>query len=156
MSTIIVDTREQKYGHVEKAFERAGVKWLRTKLPIGDYARLDNMSVVVDRKQHLNEVCGNLCQQHERFQRELLRARDNGIKLIILVESGTVKQLEDVKQWQNPRLKVSPYALSGTGLYRRMATMQARYGVEWRFCRHQDAGRVICELLGVEGEWDQT
>lgn len=154
--TIIVDTREQKYSHVTRSFDQMGVKWVRSKLLTGDYTRIDSMALVVDRKKDLQEVCGNICQQHDRFRRELERAQENGIKLVFLVESGTVNELPDVMKWDNPRLKESPYALSGVGLYRRMATIQSKYGVEWKFCRHQDTGKRICELLGLRSGPDGT
>lgn len=150
MTTIIVDTREQKYSHVTAAFDRLGVPWVRSKLLTGDYTRIDTMTTCVDRKKDLIEVCSNLCQQQERFRRELMRAKETGIRLIILVESMHVKTLEDVKAWVNPRLKTSPYSLSGEALYKRMRTIAESYSVEWQFCAHQSAGRRILELLGVE------
>ena len=80
-----------------------GVKHFVSKLPVGDYISLDNARLAIDRKRNLQELCGNLCQQHERFRRELERARDLGIKLVFLVEhSRSIRTLSDVRHWQNP------------------------------------------------------
>ena len=167
--TIICDSREQKWDHVQSYLDRCGIRWLRSKLPVGDYGRMDNLSVVVDRKQNLNEVEGNLIQQHDRFRREAQRAQDNGIRLIVLVEAHGINNLEDVARWKNPRrtrwdkidqahangkmlnTKISPRPpVTGEQLSRIMQPMTDKYGIEWRFCCHQNAGKAICDLLGVE------
>lgn len=167
--TIICDSREQKWDHVQSYLERSGVRWLRSKLPVGDYGRMDNLSVVVDRKASLTEVEGNLIQQHERFRREAIRAQENGIRLIILVEAHGIHSLEDVAGWENPRRKrwekidqahangrmlsiqISPKPpVDGAQLMQIMKTMQDKYGLEWRFCSHQEAGKEILKHLGVE------
>lgn len=146
----MVDTREQK-NHVTDYLNECGIPNARSKAIVGDYTLVHDQSLCIDRKHNLGEVCGNLCQQHKRFKAEIERAAKLGIKLIFLVEhGGKIKTLEDVQAWKNPRLKTSPCALSGEGLYRRMLTIQNKYGVEWRFCRKQDTGKRICEILGVE------
>lgn len=146
---VMVDTREQK-NHVAAYLAAHGIQFVRSKLFVGDYARLDDQTLCVDRKQNLSEVCGNLCQQHVRFRSELDRARKAGIKLVFLVEHGRgVRGLEDVREWKNPRLEVSPYALDGPGLYRRMVTVREKYGVEWIFCDKRSTGKKICELLKI-------
>lgn len=170
MPTIICDSREQKWGHVRNYLERAGIRWLRSKLPVGDYGRMDNLSVIVDRKASLTEVEGNLIQQHDRFRREAVRAQENGIRLIVLVEAGPgVKSLGDVAKWENPRLArwrqldrdhsmgkqlyISISAkppVNGSKIAQIMHTMSEKYGIEWQFCCHQDAGQRILELLGVD------
>jgi hypothetical protein len=110
---------------------------------------LDNQTVCIDRKQDLQELAGNLCQQHERFRAEMVRAQDVGIRLIFLIEhSATIKSLDDVRNWVNPRLKTSPKAITGARMAAIMETMAQKYGVEWRFCDKKSTGRLICEILG--------
>ena len=170
MPTSICDSREPKWDHVQSFLERAGIRWLRSKLPVGDYGRMDNLTVVVDRKASLTEVEGNLVQQHDRFRREAIRAQENGIKLVVLVEAGpNVKSLGDVARWENPRRRrweeldrahsrgqklnfpISPRPpVSGSHLAQIMHTMSEKYGLEWRFCCHQDAGKAILSILGVD------
>lgn len=146
--TIQVDSREKKFQHVTDAFDRLGVKWFVSKLPVGDYADFDRPRLAIDRKQSLQEVCGNITQQHERFRDELLRALDLGIKLIFLVEhSKSIRCLSDVRHWVNPRRAISPMAPEGFDLYRRMASIEDKYRTEWHFCAPDETGRRIIQLL---------
>jgi hypothetical protein len=148
---IQIDTREHKYelARVQRQLERLGAKTINSKLYVGDYQSLDNPRLVVDRKKDLLELCGNVCQQHDRFRRELVRAQDAGIRIIILCEHGEdVRSLEDVYFWENPRLLQSPRAVSGHGLYKSLCTIRDRYGVQFEFCTKRETGRRIIELLG--------
>ena len=104
--------------------------------------------VVVDRKQNLLEVAQNVCQDHKRFKAELIRAKEAGIHIVFLVEHGrSVRSLEDVKAWVNPRLKTSPLAMSGERLYKILTTMQQTYGCEFQFCTKAETGDRILEIL---------
>ena len=88
--TIQVDTREKKkeWERISKQFDGLGVDYYRSKLYVGDYMNLDNPRLVIDRKKDLQELCGNVTQQHERFRAELIRAQKSGIKVITLGEHG--------------------------------------------------------------------
>lgn len=147
---IVVDTREKPRAIVRimKTFEAEGVEVVRRALPFGDYCDPDRPGIVIDRKQNLLEVAGNLVQQRARFLREVERANRAGARLIILVEhSNRIRTLEDVIGWNNPRLKVSPLAVDGPRLFRIMHAMGNRYGFEWAFCDKIHTGRRIIELL---------
>lgn len=87
---IQVDTREHKkeWERIRQQFEYLEVRYFRSKLYCGDYQSLDNAKLCIDRKKDLQELCGNVCQQHERFKSELIRAREAGIQLIVLIEHG--------------------------------------------------------------------
>ena len=145
---IQIDTREQKYDHVLRYFESQGIKTVRSKCVVGDYVNLENPMVVVDRKKDLQEVAGNVCQQHERFVRELELARELGYKMIVLIEDNDIKSLTDVVTWYNWRRKKNPRAVSGKQLYKIMSTMADKYGVEWQFTTKRNCGKRIVELLG--------
>lgn len=148
--TIQIDTREHKFelARVQRQIEKKGVKTINSKLYVGDYQSLDNPRLVIDRKKDLQELCSNVCQQHERFRRELVRAQDAGINLIILVEhGGDIHELEDVFFWDNPRIKESPKATTGQALFRSLLTIRDRYGVRFEFCDKRHTGERIVELL---------
>lgn len=149
---IQIDTREQKYDHVQRYFDSQGIKTVRSKCVVGDYVNLENPMVVVDRKKDLQEVCGNLTQQHERFVRELELSKELGYKMIVLVEESSVKDLVDVCSWYNWRRKKNPRAIDGKTLYKIMKTMQDKYGFEWRFTTKQKCGETIVEILKEEGK----
>lgn len=147
--TIQIDTREHKWelARIQKQLTNLGIKTIVSKLYVGDYQSLDNPRLVVDRKKNLLELCGNVCQQHERFRNELLRAQDAGIQIIILVEETGINQLEDVYFWNNPRREKSPKATTGKSLYRSLITVRDRYNVRFAFCRKSETGKKIVELL---------
>ena len=168
MATLICDSREVKWDHIREWLDREGVLWLRSKLPVGDYGRMDNLSTIIDRKQNLNEVESNLVHQHERFRRECQLAQDHGIRLIILVEEPWCHDLDDVKQWVNPRRRrwqqldrlhaegkmldrqiAGRPPVNGEQLHQIMATMAEKYGIEWRFCAKSETGETICRILEV-------
>lgn len=149
--TIQVDTREKSRAiqKIIKEFDRQGVTHFSSKLYVGDYVSLENSFLVVDRKQNLLEVCSNVCQQHKRFVDEIKRANAAGIKIVFLVEhSKNINSLDDVKGWNNPRLKESPLAVSGERLYKILSTLEKKYGVEFQFCDKQNTGKRIIEILG--------
>lgn len=145
---IQIDTREQKYDHVQRYFDSQGIKTVRSKCVVGDYVNLENPMVVIDRKKDLQEVAGNVCQQHDRFVRELELARELGYKMIILVEEPNINQLVDVCGWYNWRRKKNPKAVNGKTLYKIMSTMSDKYNVSWEFTSKEKCGERIVEILG--------
>lgn len=166
--TIQIDSREHQAerDRIESQFDELGVKHFRSKLYAGDYMSLDNPRLVIDRKKDLLELCGNVCQQHERFRAELIRAREAGIKLVILCEHGAdIKSIEDVITWENPRLYIKkwvtvngrpmqvpkyPRATRGSALYRSLCTIRDEYGVGIEFCTKDETGKRIVEILSHE------
>ena len=147
---IQIDTREKQRAIVKvlDEFDRQGVKHVSSKLYVGDYMSFDNPRLIIDRKQNLFEVCNNVCQQHDRFITEIKKANDIGIKLIFLVEhGGKIKTLDDVAEWNNPRLKTSPLAVSGQRLHKILSTISKNYNVEFLFCDKRNTGKRIIELL---------
>lgn len=145
---IQVDSREQKYDHVTNYFDSKGIKWVRSKCVVGDYVNLENPMVVIDRKKDLQEVAGNVCQQHDRFVRELELAKELGYKMIILVEEPNITTLPNVCSWYNFRRRNNPKAINGKTLYKIMKTMSEKYDFEWKFCKKSECGKTIVELLG--------
>ena len=149
--TIQIDSREKTKAikKIIAEFDKQGIKYYISKLWAGDYMSLDNPRLIVDRKQNLSELCQNVCQDHDRFRRELVRAQENRIQLIILCEHGKdIECLEDIIFWENPRLKKSPKATTGQTLYNILSTLQRKYGVQFEFCTKEQTGKRIVELLG--------
>lgn len=159
---ILEDTRQQLSKHSLKNqwFARHGIKVERCRLFVGDYTLPTNQSVCVDTKKDLHELASNVGQQHERFRRELIRAQEAGIHLVILCEHGHgIHCLEDVLFWRNPReivrkringhwTIVHQKVMQGDVLYRILCTMQRKYGVQFLFCDKEETGQKIVELLG--------
>ncbi len=151
--TIQVDTREKARAikSIVAEFDRRGINHFSSKLYVGDYMSLDNPRLIVDRKQNLLEVCTNVCGDHERFRSELIRAKRNGIQLVILIEHGDgIRTLEDVIFWENPRRAKFEKATSGETLYKILSTIRRKYGVRFEFCDKRETGRRIIEILAEE------
>lgn len=156
--TVLMDTREKPKAvqTIMKQFEAAGVRVIRTKLWVADYQLFDNPHLVVDRKQSLSELCNNVVQDHKRFRDELIRAQEVGISVVVLVEhGGGIKSLDDVPNWVNPRLKVSPLAVSGERLYKILKAMEYTYKVGFEFCTKAQTGKRILQIL-TEGKDGNT
>ena len=147
---IQIDTREKARAikKITAYFDKNDVRYYSSKLYVGDYMNMDNPHLIVDRKQDLREIYSNLCHQHKRFTDELKRAREVGIKLIILCEHGRdMNVLADVQSWHNPQLDKTPYAWDGERLFKVMKTVALKYGIEWRFCDKGSTGAEIVRLL---------
>lgn len=158
---IQIDSREKERAitKIVKEFDDQGIKHFVSKLWIGDYMSYDNPRLIIDRKQNLTELASNVCQQHDRFRRELIRANDNDVKLVILCEHGNgIECLEDVIFWENPRgtvrkktkdgwQNVKTKAMKGEVLYKILCTLMDKYGVKFEFCDKKDTGKRIVEIL---------
>ena len=147
---IQIDSREKAKAikKILAEFDKNKVNYYTSKLYVGDYMSLDNPRLIIDRKQNLTELCGNVCQGHKRFTDELKRAQEAGIKLVILCEqSKDIKTLADVNKWYNPRLRVSKLALSGQRLFKILYTLSKRYNVDFEFCSKEETGKRIIEIL---------
>ena len=146
---ILEDTRNkpEKNKHIREQLEALGYKVERSKLYCGDYAWATNQSVCIDTKQDLQEVVGNVVQQHERFRAECVRAQEAGIKLIILIAEPKVQNLSEVFGWWNPRLRYSKKATTGRQLGKILYSMKEKYGVQFEFCTKETVGQRIVELL---------
>lgn len=152
---IIVEDSRQKIGkHKLKLeyFNAQGIKTVRTKLYCGDFSRLDNQTVCIDTKQDVLEIAPSVCgKHHATFRDACIRAADNGIHLIILIEEPY--SLATLSNWQSPKrmwgkFKGQPYTLvRGETLAKAMQSMTERYGVEFQFCDKKDSGRKIVEIL---------
>lgn len=148
---------------------------------------LGTFNVAVDTKKDIQELVGNVCgKQHERFRDECILAQNNGVKLYVLVQNAgglikgtrdiynpTIRALEDLHKWRNPRLFVTkptdkiigsykngrpiykriqkyPAATKGATLMKVCMTMQRKYGVEFVFCHDSEQGAKVLELLQQE------
>ena len=142
---IIVDTREKGHQSILKYFDKVGQDYIISKLDAGDYAIYKQFNAVIDRKNNLLELSGNLCKttEHERLKREIQRAKDLGYKeFIFLIAENNIKTIDDIKNWSSPHTKVK-----GETLLKIMATMSKRYGVKFIICKRKDMGKKILELL---------
>lgn len=128
-----------------------------------DYMIEGQPNIVVDRKQNLDEICANLTYKGKkanenggkgipsnvaRFRREVRRAYEDKIKLVVLIEhGGNIKSLADVAAWSGSRS-----GISGRKLVDEMDRLSAAYGVEWQFCGKSETAEKILKILNYKGE----
>ena len=152
---IQVDTREKTRAiqKILKTFEENQIQYVSHSMVIGDYQDLCNGTLVIDRKQNLGELCGNLCStqkkkdgtKYNRFREELKNAKKFGIKVILLVEDDNINNLEEVKNWSSKYTKVK-----GITLFKAINTMlmeTEKYNFEIQFCKKEETGKKIIEIL---------
>lgn len=113
--------------------------------------------VSVDTKADILELCHNvMSSDHRRFKAECIRAQEQGIQLIVLVEE--FPPFGRLDMWEVPRFRNSgrfhrygdPMTLVNPAHLRKaLITMQEKYGVKFRFCtRRQSPARIIKYLKG--------
>lgn len=153
---VIVDSREKP-----KAIERTlqyfsdhGIEYEVSKLLFGDYMDWNRPGVVVDRKQNIAELAKNCTVEHERFRREMDKARKAGATLVVLVEQNRYKDrgewvevdsIEDLLRWSSPHTMVR-----GEKVYRVLASWTAKYPLRVEFCDKRSTGRRIAEILYMD------
>jgi len=171
---IYEDTRQQKGKHESKRawFEAHGIEVVRKKLDAGDYAT-DQSNILIDTKRNLAEVAMDVGRDHDRFAREMERARDAGCRLVVLVEVGfPYRSTEDVTKWVNDTCKRCDYyrrvlcepsasgrcrryrskPMRGSTMAKIIQSMERDYGCRFEYVNPRYAARRICELLGVSYE----
>lgn len=157
-------------------------------IPVKKMDFLGTYDVTVDTKKDIQELVGDICgKQHARFRDECILAQNNGIKLYVLVQNAgglvngtkdiynpTIRNLDDLHRWRNPRLFemkrtneiIGYYRSSGNPIYKRVQkypaatrgetlmkackTMQKKYEVEFIFCSNSEQGAKVIELLQRE------
>ena len=144
----IEDTRNQRDKHTKLNLDlkALGHEVIRSKLYVGDYALVTDMSTCIDTKKDWVELAGNICgKQHKRFREECERAKDAQIRLIVLVEEET-----PIEDWKSPvkRNKEPVCRVSNEVLKKAMKTMTERYGVEFKNCSKNQTAKKILEIFG--------
>lgn len=128
---IRIDTREKR-GHIEKTFKKNNIDFIKEKNDVGDYALIIpeinyECNLYIELKANLEELSGNLCEKRDanymnRFERELLRAKEQGKKLLIVIEDPD--WYENMMQ-HNYMTRLKPKSFRGM-----LLSLRAKYGVE--------------------------
>ena len=145
---IICDTREKGNKKILEYFEKVAQDYIISKLDAGDYMKFKDYTTIIDKKDGLLELAGNLChtQEHERIKREIARARELGCKnFIFLIQDNKIKSLEDIKNWSSLHTKVK-----GETLLKIMTTMKQKYGIRFIICEKKKMGEMIINLLKLK------
>lgn len=153
MDMLIIDSREKPKAikTILAQVEEAGVPYMVSKLPIGDYMDFQRPELIIDRKQNIAEIAKNCTSDHRRFKAELERAKMVGSKLVILVEQNRYKDrdkwirvetIDDLMLWSSPHTTIR-----GEKVYRVLRAWSAKYDIEVVFCDKRQTGKKILEIL---------
>ena len=150
---LIVDSREKPKAvkTILKYFDEQGIDYEVSKLLFGDYMDWNRPDLVIDRKQNIQELAKNCTADHERFRREMERAKKAGATLVILVEQNRykdrgewirVESIEDLMMWSSPHTMVT-----GEKVFRVLSSWGAKWPIRVEFCDKRQTGRRILEIL---------
>ncbi len=133
---IIVDTREQ----APLVFKHTAIKEVvRKGLNVGDYgAMFDDFQIpIVFERKSIPDLYGTLSKGYERFKREIERAKEQNLQLIIIVEGNLLKVLQGAK-----------YSMrTPESLVYQIFTINVRYGIQVVFCKDsQDMSEYITQF----------
>lgn len=155
---LLEDTRQQPGQHknIEAYCKRMGITIVRQCLNVGDYMLPDGR-ISVDTKADILELSHNvMSKDHRRFKAECIRAQEQGIQLIVLIEE--MPPFGRLDMWEVPRFRTSGRfhrigdrmtLVEPSALRKACITMQEKYGVRFRFCtRRQSPARMIKYLKG--------
>jgi ERCC4-type nuclease len=94
--------------------------------------------VVIERKHSIDELCGNLTQGRDRFEREFTRAKASKTKVFLLIENGSY---EDI-YLQNYRSQLPAKSLMAS-----LMSWQVRFNITIVFCVPENTARLIHQIL---------
>lgn len=140
LPTIVRDTREKPEHGFRFIKSKSCAGMVEEKLDFGDYAIKDHPNlVVVERKQSVIELCGNLGKYRDRFERELQRMVDAGVKRKYIV----VEESWYAAQKKQKFTRMHPNAVFGS-----IMALQVKYDIPFHFVGdHDTAHRVTRSLL---------
>ena len=159
---MIVDSREKVFNHITSEWDKNKIEYHIFKkedsMKTGDYSiavKTDTGQVidfrdkiVIERKSDLSELVGNFTgakdeNGNSRIVREFIRAKEKGIKVLLLVEDlqGYNKALNGYLREDKPS-KMNPKAFLGM-----LFTYQARYNFEIVFIDKKNSASYIYNYL---------
>ena len=132
---ILIDTREQQNSHIVQKLDENKIKYKSMKLDYGDYsfmlpsnpelgivrdAYFDNQ-IVVERKGSLEELSGNLSNDRNRFENELLRCKAH---MTLMIEGSSFQDIF----FHSYKTKLSEKAFFSS-----LMSFKAKYGIDISF-----------------------
>lgn len=146
---VLVDTREQKWNHIETEFKNINCSYIKKKLNFGDYSfelqsdllnkplSFENQ-IVIERKNSLDELAICFTTGRERFENEFKRINHNKSKCILLIEDDNLANLRN----HTYRSKILPKSFEAS-----LWSWKHRYNYEVFFCSKNNTGLYIYNLF---------
>jgi ERCC4-type nuclease len=139
---IIVDTREQlplEFTHLYIT------EILRRKCEVGDYGCLFEDGAIVPvyfERKSVPDLFSTLSQGYTRFKKEILRAKENKLLLIIIIEGTLTRVIKGVDESQR----------SGDEVCQQLFTLLIRYRLPFICCKdREEMSRYITEFYLAYG-----
>lgn len=153
MKYLLIDTREKPRAiqNIIKTLDDANIIHESTKLLFGDYRDWNRPDIVIDRKQNIAELAKNCTVEHDRFKREMEKAKKAGATLVILVEQNRYKSgdkwihvddVSDLLLWDSPHTTIR-----GEKVFRVLRSWQSKYPIRVEFCDKRSTGKRIIEII---------
>ncbi len=119
-------------------------------LPCGDYCcqyKSGYIAPIIFERKSIGDLFGTLGQGYERFKRELLRAKELDLKLILIIEGTLGKVLKGYE----------PSEIKGISIVKKLFTLFIRYNLMPVFCKdREECSKYITEFylaLGRNLDW---
>ena len=142
---LIIDSREQaplifREGVFEKSIVRA--------LPVGDYGCEVNGKLIpiIGERKSLQDLFSTLgSKNYERFRREIHKAKELNIKLVLLIE-GTMREVA---------VGYERSTFDGNSMLKKLAMLYVKYDLEYHFCsdRREMSRRIEDTFEAVQRWW---
>ena len=134
--------------YIQEKGLKVGDYTIAVKTPTGEVINFKD-KIVIERKADLNELCCNFFDKKDeegktRLERELDRAKEQGIKVILLVETDNMhNKILSSKHFRFDKAsKVSPKAFNSI-----LRSLQAKYDISIEYCDKKDSARLIHDIL---------
>lgn len=119
--------------------EKNKIPTITRKLDTGDYScQLGDISferdICVERKHNLDEICGNFTVERERFEREFMRARAYGTKVVLIIENAS---------WSDIFIGNYRSKLNSKSLFGSLLSWMVRFNITVLFCKPEESARII-------------
>lgn len=146
--TVLVDTREQDTPALRARLKGLGRPFKRCKLDYGDYSaeitKPDGTiisaakKIAVERKMSLDELCSCFTKGRSRFEREFIRAKNDGARMHLLIENASIDKAMDHEYGS----KMAPKLLTSS-----IDAWSERYDIKVWFCQRRHTGERIGSIL---------
>ena len=149
---LLTDSREQDTPRARSRYAQFGCPYERTTLKTGDYSAKFMMPngewfsledlVICERKYALDELCMCFGSERKRFIKEFERAKENNIRMWLLLENSSFKDAYAGRY----RSQYKPKSLIAS-----LLAFQARYNCRIVMCDESVSGKLIRDILYYEG-----
>lgn len=144
---IVVDTREKKNQHILSYLDKIKVPYINQKLNSGDYSfKLPNYkhlnldySVLIEKKNSLDEISGNFTRKRVQFQNEF--DRNDCKRTHLLIENATWKRVENAS-WRSQ--------FSANAMWASLLTFCFRYNLKLWFVGVDESPKLLYNIIKYE------